>query len=239
MIAMINDVCRSIYEFHRQDIPVVGKIVWYPVGYLEQNPRILDVERASPTDHNDARYEIVQIGRGHYRDRGRLPVHGLNLGYTEELLIARSKKRPCIIVSVKNSEIHDFMKIPEIARRPHLWDNAVTLAPMYSIDAAIGTSSKSHGIPHVMIDRIKLFQYNQFMYLPAKCTSSGVDLKQDHVIRIDRLFSALLSPVAVEFKQYKLSKESLNILHEVIKEHSDGVSSEYLEVIRELAMQQY
>jgi hypothetical protein len=120
---MIEEICNRVYE------PAtgfgVGHLVWCPVPHLEEVPRILDVERAKSEEHFATKFQIVQMTEDHFRSKQKLPIKALSLGNTEELLISKAKKRPCIVLSNQNTEFLDENTMLAIARRKHLQDRSM------------------------------------------------------------------------------------------------------------------
>jgi len=74
--------------------PAPGHLYWVPVPETQEVPRVLDVQRATPDEHWATVFEITEIGNHHFKTRNRLPIKKLDLGETEELLIAKAKKCP-------------------------------------------------------------------------------------------------------------------------------------------------
>lgn len=228
---MLDEVCDSIFERCSGPDAVPGRIVWCPVGNVEEVPRVLDVERATPTDHFATKFSIVQMGAGHFKERTRLPVKSLTLQGTEELLIAKAKKRPCVVVSSPNTDFADHETVPEIKRKRHLWNGAVLLAPLYGLE----TAADGQGFPPVMVARIKALLYSQFIHIPQKCPKSGISMRKDAIVRLDRMFSAVPAARAVEMEDYKLAEEPLALLLAMARVRLGGEPTDALSLVMELA----
>lgn len=224
---MIEDICDHFYE---KAVGLgVGHFVWCPVPHLEEVPRILDIERASDREHYATNFSIVQMNHDHFKSKQKLPIKALSLGNTEELLISKAKKRPCLVVSCANTAFADSRLVAEVKGRRHLQDQSMILAPIYGI-----ASPEDHqGFPPVMVARIQAFLYNQFYYLPKTCPKTGIGFEKAGVLRLDRLFPA--SPNrGVTSMNCRLSNEPLALLLAVLQERFGAAESEALNTVRTL-----
>jgi hypothetical protein len=102
-------VLQVFAEFYEKadvaSIPVPGDIYWVPSPAVDEVPRILDVRRADPVTHEILEYEILQIHGRHFTERAdRLPIKLLPLTATEELVVAKAKKRPCVTLREPRSK---------------------------------------------------------------------------------------------------------------------------------------
>ena len=224
---MIENICESIYE-HASGYDV-GHLVWCPVPHLEEVPRILDVDRASSNEHYATKFSIVQITQDHFRRKEKLPIKALSLGDTEELLISKAKKRPCIIVTGNNTTFTDPAVVDEIQGRRHLQDNSVIVAPIYGL----ATYEDPKGFPPIMAARIKALLYNQFFYLPMTCPKTQISLREEGIVRLDRIFAASpnrgMNPMDI-----KLAGEPLSVLTSMLQERFRGTPNDELKMMREL-----
>lgn len=228
---MIDQLCERIYEKCKG--VGVGHLVWAPVPQLEEVPRILEVERARSEDHYATKFSIVQMDAEHFKQRQKLPVKLLALGDTEELLIAKAKKRPCVILSADNTDIADAAAAKELARRKHLRDQAMVLAPIYGI----ATGDMPQGFPPIMTARIQAFLYSQFFFLPKSCPKTGLGMDKEGILRLDRVFSATPTR-GVHPMDIKLADEPLMLLLAQLRERFSGIEDESLKMVRELLREQ-
>ena len=228
---MIEAICDRVFE--AASGLGVGHFVWCPVPHLEEVPRILEVERASSEAHFATKFEIVQMGGDHFKRKSKLPIKALALGETEELLISKAKKRPCIVVSAQNTTFEDEAIVNELRKRRHLRDNSMILAPLYGL--AIPDEPK--GFPPIMVARIRAFLYNQFFYLPQSCPKTRVSIGKESIVRLDRLFATSPSR-GVTAMDKKLSEEPLLLLLAVLRERLGGKEDENLSLVRELLFEQ-
>lgn len=215
--------CRGVAE---------GAFVWAPVPHLEEVPRILNVERAASEDHFATRFDISQINNSHFKRKTKLPIKALGLGETEELLISKSKKRPCIVLTQEKTQFSDSDLQEQIGKRKHLQDNSFILAPLYGIE----TEDDKSGFPPIMVSRIRSLMYSQFFYVPSKCPKTRHAFKSPGVLRLDRLFPSLPSR-GVDPMNFKLSEEVFELLRAILRERFGGEPTEALLTIRELLLE--
>lgn len=226
---MLEDLCNSIYDNAANGVADVGCLVWCPVPHLEEIPRILDVERAKSEDHYATKFQITQLSKDHFKSKAKLPIKALALGDTEELLISKAKKRPCLIVASRNTTYDDVRIQEELRRRRHLQDQSMILAPIYGI----ASPDNKTGFPPVMVARIKALLYDQFFYLPRACHKTGLSLVKDGIIRLDRLFAASLKR-GISPMKIRLAADPLALLLAILQTRFGGHASEHLIVARQL-----
>lgn len=227
---MIEDVLETIYE--KATGIGVGHFVWCPVPHLEEVPRILEVERAASETHYASKFRIVQMDGNHFKERRKLPIKSLTLQDTEELLISKAKKRPCIVVACQNTAFKDAPAVAELKGRKHLQDESMILAPIS------GTASLDNekGFPPKMVARIKVFLYNQFFYLPKTCPKNRIGFEKEGVVRLDRLFPA--SPNrGVSPMDLQLAGEPLALLLALLRERFGATGHEDLKTIRQIFLE--
>lgn len=224
---MIEDVLEEIYQ--KADRLAVGHFVWCPVPHLEEVPRILEVERASAEAHHATKFEIVQMNGRHFKAKQKLPIKALSLHDTEELLISKAKKRPCVIVASHNTAFKDATALAEIKGRRHLQDDSMILAPIF------GTASPEddRGFPPKMVARIKVFLYNQFFYLPKVCPKNKIGFEKEGIVRLDRLFPASpnrgVAPMGI-----RLASEPCALLMALLRERFGAPAESDLKAVREM-----
>ena len=181
-----------------------GQFCWIVTPHLDPVPRILDVERNSPEEHNEVRFELRNANKaGDFRTGDRiLPVKNLNLRAHEELLTQRAKKRPGIILS---AEVDVFSEIERLLRRKgkaHCQQDSLFVIPAYSIESETSLS----GFPSEMVARIRCLIYKQFFYFPA-CSSF-----KEGIARFDRIqVVSGRNPAAIEPLGIALSQEVFDL----------------------------
>lgn len=224
---MIESICQQIYEACKGFGP--GHLVWYPVPHLEDVPRILDVDRATSQDHYATKFQIRQVTNDDFKKRQKLPIKALSLGETEELLIHKAKRRPCVIISMPNTEDAADAKAVGVAARRHLLDRSMTLLPIYGIE----TADDPRGFPPIMVARIRCLLYDQFFYLPAKCPKTNQSIRQDGIVRLDRAFAGVPSRAAEPWN-IKLHPEPFGLLMAMIRMRFGAAPTEDFKIVREL-----
>lgn len=227
---MIEEILDAVYE--KAAGIGVGHCVWCPVPHLEEVPRILEVERASSEAHYASKFHIVQMDSGHFKEKRKLPIKSLSLQDTEELLISKAKKRPCIVVACHNTAFKDAAATAELKGRKHLQDDSMILAPIYGT----ATLEDENGFPPKMVARIRVFLYNQFFYLPKACPKNRIGFEKEGIVRLDRLFPAApnrgVSPMGM-----KLAGEPLGLLLALLRERLGAQEHEGLKTVREILLE--
>jgi hypothetical protein len=144
---------------------VIGQICWVPITHLDKIPRVLDVERADPTEHYATKFKIRNMTDQDFKKKSRLPIKALNLRETEELIVARAKLRLAIIVATdKNTTFSDFQR--EFSKN-HLQEENILIVPLYGVESV----NHSGGYPQRMVARVKAMYYRQLFYCPSHCHS--------------------------------------------------------------------
>jgi len=162
-----------------------GQIYWVPTPDVDEVPRILDVERASAAEHEVSRYEIKQVEAHHFTKRDRLPIKRLNLGETEELLIAKAKRRPVVVLA--SVMVNDVGSLPDGAQERlarHLGKPCYLVAPMYSTTSML----KPGTFGPALVARIRALQYHHLFCLPDKEHPD----RPGSIVRLDRIFPTYL-----------------------------------------------
>lgn len=214
-------------------VPSPGDLFLVPTPEYEEIPRILDVHRNGPTEHDAVTFSIVEYSpRVHYRSRERLPIHRLNLGDTQELLISRSKCRPCVVMA---SSVIDTTAISELGRQgerlaKHLTKTKHLVAPTYGV----ATMDRPNAYLPKLVDRIDRLEYPHLACLPDQNDHSPYQARS--IVRLDHTFPSHLGrgiqplgirladePWAVLQEQFKvmLGKEPSEQLLELIALFSD------------------
>ncbi len=158
-----------------------GQICWINSPNINEIPKILDVERNQPEEHEEVKFVLKSVDPDNdFRaSKNRtLPIKYLNLKSTEELLVQKAKRRPAIIISSRLDiypEITYFLKQRGLK---HLQEDSLFLIPCYSIE----TMDDRHGFPMEMAARIRCMLYRQFFPLPAFSV-----LTNNSIARLDRI----------------------------------------------------
>ena len=182
-------VTQLISPFYRQLDPKTfrsrfesGQIVWIPTSFAADIPQVMEVQRESPDDHFASKFQIRNMKETDFRKKQKLPIKLLSLGETEELVVARSKLRPCVVLKIGQTSFADLTKALKQAGKGHLEKEDFAVIPLYSVEKEDGDA----GFPAVMVARIKALMYPQFFF----CPKHGVAVRNNSVGRLDRLFVA-------------------------------------------------
>lgn len=185
--------------------PAVGDLYWVPTGYLQETPTILDVQRSNPEEHGEVEFRLTEIGASHFRGGRSLPIKQLNLEGTEELLVSRGKRRPCVVIA--RTTVDNIAEITEASQR-RLAEKGVgkvlyLVAPCYTT-AKLNEREKTFG-PQ-LVARIRALQYPHLFCLPER---DKPDIPGS-VVRLDRLFASFLAR-GCEALEYRLSADALEV----------------------------
>jgi hypothetical protein len=210
-----------------------GQFCWIPTPHIDPVPRILDVERSDPEEHEEVLFIIRNANRPkdfHTRDR-TLPLKYLNLRSHEELLLQRAKKRPGIILSSEVDRFPELDKFLKQKGKKHLQEEAIFVIPGYNIEKEPGTT----GFPVEMVARIRCLLYRQFFYFP---------LKNPHftegITRFDRIQVIIgRDPSAIKPVEIALTKEVFNLFLSMFIYCISGEESEELRAVRDIVKDAY
>ena len=207
--------------------PAVGDIYWAPVPEVNEVPRILDVLRADPEEHSATSFEIVDIKREHFSQRDRLPIKRLNLGETEELIIAKGKKRPVLVLS--RNVVPDITSLPRGSQRrmaQSVGRESYLVAPFYSVSLP---PHRTTMFGPVLVARIRALRYVHLACLPAR----GKPGVPDSIVRLDRVFPCYLSR-GCEKSGDRLADEPLEIIQAQLALLTGGTNTEPYNLAKEL-----
>lgn len=204
--------------------PEIGQIVFTPVLNTEQRPYVADAKRSDPLTHLSADMSIRLMDDAlDFRKKQRLPIAALHLGETEELVVARAKQRPCLVLAKSDGVSAMTLPVgPQRNKALNAFGGIYCLAPIYSIS----TADKATSFGPVMSARIKCMMYPEFVYVPQ----SGLILKVPGIIRLDRLFWSHLF-AASEPQPLFIGTEILGVCWNQLKILTgETASSEFLEM---------
>lgn len=200
----------------------VGQLGWAPIPHVTGSPHIVDGIRAEPTGHQCFSGTVRRVREDDYRRRKELPLKLLGLRATERLLVARSKRRPCVILAIKHAVDH-----PEEGQK-HLRRTTLLVAPAFHAQAYEGDS----GIPPQWMAEIKALKLPWFFPLKEK---PGAPYIQEGAVRLDHAVPLIpgdkgaFSPMPVA-----LSAESLAVLLEQTRTVFGGPISDELAVFKDI-----
>lgn len=205
----------------------LGQICWAPTPMPTPIPKILDVERSSPEEHERVRFVLRDANRpGDFKQRDRsLPVKYLNLKSHEELLIQRAKKRPVVIVGNGLDCYTQFEHLLRQKGKRHLQEDSVFVAPVYTVCR----DEYGDGFVKEMMPFIECLLFRQFFYIPKST------IFKEGVIRLDRLQVIIdRGPASLEPSDICLSEPILNILRDTMTYCLTGIASAELSELRDL-----
>lgn len=202
--------------------PVVGQFCWIAAPHIEKIPRIMEVERASPTEHYATKFKIRNMTDKDFRRKEKLPIWSLTLRETEELTIEKAKKRLAITVAAENTIFNDINET--VAGREHLQEENILALPLYGIESA----GHEGGFPPAMVARIKALMYRQFFYCPYKAPV------YEAVVRLDRIQPVIPHYPAWMPENIALSGEALGVLTGLLREYFGAPQDEDMKALREI-----
>lgn len=179
------DFIDSFYERREGQEIRPGDIVWCPTVYWDMKRKILNISRAS-TDiktHDMVNAAIEDFSpEKHYKDNDpnrTLPIYKLGLRRFEELVLDKTKVRPCIVLHCEKE------KVPQNGETDTstilLNQDILTLLPIYGFEKNGGIIKYSQKTMH----RIKWLQYKKLFFFPA---DNDYDIKKDSFARLDMIF---------------------------------------------------
>jgi len=208
-------VTQLISPFYRQLDPKTfrtqfesGQIAWVPTPFAADIPQIMEVERESPDDHFASKFQIRNMKESDFRKKQKLPIKLLNLGETEELVVTRSKLRPCIVLKIGQTSFSDLTKALKQSGKGHLEKEDLAVIPIYSVEKEGGDT----GFPAVMVARIKALMYPQFFF----CPKHPATVPNNSIARLDRIFFIRPLFPAVQPMDAALSPDALMVLRSML-----------------------
>lgn len=211
-----------------------GQLCWINSPYINEIPRILDVERNQPEEHDEVKFILRNVDPDHdFRGSQEriLPLKYLKLESTEELLVQKAKRRPAIIISSGLDIYPEITKLLRERGQKHLQEDSLFMVPCYGVE----TRDNRRGFPTEMAVRIRCMLYRQFFPLPAYSV-----LTTDSIARLDRIQVVISRHrAAIEPTNTCLSDEVFHIfLSQFIFCMSGIEEKEFLE-IRDLVNETY
>ena len=143
----------------------VGQLCWIPAPMPEPVPRILDVNRNRPEEHEEVQFELrLANHESDFKKSDRsLPIKYLNLRSNEELLCQRCKKRTGVIIGTKVDCYPEITKLLPSKGKKHQQQECMFVVPCYSVQ----NEGYGKGFIQPIVERTKCLMYRQFFYLPS------------------------------------------------------------------------
>lgn len=222
---------NKFYEEDKSAQPNIGSIYWVPTSDTSEVPTILDVKRASPSEHEITDFSFVQIGSQHFGTKDQLPVKKLNLEDNSELVVTKAKKRPCIVLGlagVLESEIKTIEHPSQQRQARHLSRVVHIVAPMFSCSTAQENGSFGPEITR----RIKVLSYPHLAYFPP-FKIEDLSFNPGSILRLDLAFPTYLLR-GCEKSELKVNEEVMDIIQEQFKYICGNVPSDDFIEIKQL-----
>ena len=200
--------------------PAVGQFCWIAAPHIDKIPRIMEVDRESPTEHYATKFKVRNMTDQDFRKKQKLPIISLTLRETEELLMQKAKKRLAITVAAENTLFDDINE--RIGGRAHLQEENILVLPLYGIEAA----GHETGFPPVIVARIKALMYRQFFYCSYRAPV------YEAVVRLDRIQSVIPLHPGWTPTDIALSGEALSVLMGMLREYFGAPQDEDLTALR-------
>jgi len=210
----------------------IGQICWVPIPNLDPIPRILDVQRNTPEEHEEVKFELREANQNNdFKKRDRtLPIKKLKIRSNEELLVQTCKKRPSIILATGVDCYPNIERLLRQTGKKHQQQDCIFVIPCYHVQKEqYGT-----GFIQPIVERTKCLMYRQFFYLPPW---SGTN---DSIARFDRIQIVIdRSPASIEPTDVKLSEEIFNLFLSMFLFCISGKTNELLDAVKELVREAY
>lgn len=191
--------------------PVIGQICWAPILHVDTIPRIFEVERHHPKEHDYVNYVIRGMKTSDFRGKGKLPLKLLKLRERQEAIIHGASKRPCILMHYGETIYSDIEPLLKRMGRTHLQrKNNMLLLPLYGIEDDVGHSG---GFPPIMVAPIRAMLYDQFLFFPS---DSQVPLGNS-VGRLDDLHVLVNHHPACDFTGVKVTDDFFSVIIGMLK----------------------
>lgn len=210
----------------------IGQICWVPTPSPDPVPRILDVQRNIPEEHEEIKFELRSANQSKdFRQRDRsLPLKYLNLRSNEELLAQRCRKRPAIILAAGVECFPDVAKFLKKAGKKHQQQDCMFVIPCYKVQQ----EEYGNGFVQPVVARAQCLMYRQFFYIPQSNAFTEMVARFDRIqVVIDR------SPAAIEASNVCLSEEIFNLFLSMFMFCISGKTTTLLDDVRELLKEAY
>lgn len=205
----------------------IGQFCWVPIPNLDPIPRILDIQRNTPEEHEEVKFELRLANHSDdFKKRDRsLPIKYLNLKSNEELLTQTCKKRPAIILSSGVECFPDIARLLKQKGKKHQQQDCIFVIPCYSVQK----EEYDSGFIQPIVARTQCLLYRQFFYIPESKRFPELIARFDRIqVVIDK------SPAAIEPIDVCLSEELFNLFLAMFLYCISGRTNQDLEDIKAL-----
>lgn len=163
----------------------LGQFCWVPIPNPDPIPRILDVQRNIPEEHEEVKFELRLANQsGDFKKRDRsLPIKHLNIKSNEELLVQTCKKRPAIIISSGVECFPDIARLLRQKGKKHQQQDCMFVIPCYGVQK----EEYGSGFIQPIVSRTQCLVYRQFFFIPESKLFSEMVARFDRIqVVIDR-----------------------------------------------------
>ena len=205
-IDSIQDTVNSWWEEDpTRDIGKIkrGTLIYAFVSHVDQVPLTLVPQgRKKATEHQEAKISIEPLRIQDRRPRSSLPVAALSLPQGELWIACRAKKRPCLVIGIKQPEVCGALRrdMPKNLTSP-----TILVAPYYGVDKD-GTRA---GYNEKLVERIRHAEYPQFML-----DSLPIGGPKESILRLDHIQPIGPHHSACQYSGYCLSDDAVEILND-------------------------
>lgn len=227
----ISQLFDKFYEPDSSPTPEIGSVYWVPTSEVTEVINILQVKRATPQEHQITDFEFVEINSDHFKSTDRLPVKRLNLGDSQELVVTKAKKRPCVVLgkaTIPPSQIESISDGAQRRQAKHLKRSLYLVAPFYSC----AKYSENSTFGPILTARVKALMYPHLCYM-APLNPNETASNPGSIIRLDQVFPTSLGR-GTEKADLKVVEDLMEIILGQFQVVSDLPEVEALTVAREL-----
>lgn len=225
-LVLLDGLIEQFYEPvgpHFRDTPERGQIFWTHIGYAREDLQLWRPTGLDPSQPTVPSFRLESAGQDAFSRA--LPLHTPRLETNEEFVAVRAKKRPVILVS----PVPPDTGIPRL-RRGGLIDRKLCLVvPVYSL---MDRHENRLKYPQEFIERIRLLEYPQFLFLPEAPGFPRVH-SFARISELQAVYQPHLEPVNL-----RLSETVRQILEGQIAHIITGAYGGEYETYRELLMNQ-
>lgn len=191
---LIEEFYRKLGTDFRRNLRS-GQICKSPVLYSHENEQVWRPSRFDTSNTHATEFRIIAAPEDAYKLTST--VHSPRLEPYEEFPVIRAKVRPVVLLVPDPPEIG----IPDLRGGGRINRHLCLAAPCYGVVDPMGKSK----FPQAFIDRVRLLEFPQFMFLPS---SSCMD--KDSLLRLDSIQQVFHN--RLEATQWAMSDEPHKIL---------------------------
>lgn len=236
IIHCVDEFFEEVRPFNESpEYLIDGQIAWVPTLFHFPLPYVMKATRKAPRSHDEIKYDIRNMSSNDFQREKRLPIHQIDFQQTEELLVIKAKKRPCIMLS--QTLINDDELIKATVNKKHLIEKEQIFLPIYSVE----TNDSFGSFPPRFVIKIRKLIFPHLMYLPntdhSKNKKAFHNPLKEGIIRLDRIFSCVPHHEKITVTNIKISDEYFVLLVGCLKEYLLKENSEELKIVKDLCQE--